>query len=515
MLQRIIGKIKEVFRRMRLTAYSDISELRELPVSDDFYKLIEMWKQIYMGEYKPWVQENVNTINGITRRDKDTLNMAKIASQELATLVFNERCEISTSNDELTDHIQKILDDNAFNTKFQNYLEYQFAMGGMVVKPFMNPKNKLQLSYVTADNFVPISWDNKNIYEAVFPKRTTKKNAVFTLLEWHLWEEETYVVRNELYRAEKDSGELGKRVPLDMLYPDIEEEVRIENLEYPLFVYFQPATANNVDTEIPLGVPIYSHILPTLKAINDIYNSYMREFRLGKRRIIVPTTAIQVVPDESRGGELRRFFDPDDEVYEAMDIGDMDNGKIQDNSVGLRVQEHIDALNSQLNVLSAACGFSAGTFTFEDGGVKTATEVVSENSKTFRTKQSHENIIEAQLKQLVHVIVQMADLYDIFPTPTEEFDVSVMFDDSIAEDKDSETNREILLVNEKMNTRVRALMKIHGITEEEAIKLKEEIDEESAVAMQENIDLFGRNGGAVVTDDQNKPPVQEEEDVIE
>lgn len=498
MLKKLVAKIKEVFRRMRLTAYKDINQIQDLPIEDEFYKLIEMWKEIYQGQYKEWNYEQINTINGGKNQRKETLNMAKIVSQELATLVFNERCEISTDNDDLTEHINAILEENAFDTKFQNYLEYQFSMGGMVIKPFMNPRGKLQLSYVTADNFIPIKWDNKNIYEAVFPSTTTKRDVVYTLLEWHLWEDDTtYLVRNELYKAEKNSGELGRRVPLEELYPDLEEETRIDDLEVPLFVYFHPASANNIDTSNPLGVPVYAHVLPTLKAINDIYNSYMREFRLGKRRIIVPTSAVQAVPDQETG-TLRRYFDADDEVYEAMDIGDMDQNKIQDNSVSLRVQEHIEGLNHQLNILAAACGFSAGTFTFDAAtGLKTATEVVSENSKTFRTKQSHENVVEDKLKQLIAVIVQMADLYDIFPTPNEEYEVSVQFDDSIAEDKDAETNREILLVKEKLSTRVKALMKIHGITEEEAIKLKKEIDEEAATAQQEALDFFGRAGANI------------------
>lgn len=498
MLRKLVSKIKEVFRKMRLTSYKDIEQVRELPIDDSFYKLIEMWQAIYRGDHEDWTHHHITTINGKKKVRKETLNMAKIVSQEMAMLVFNERCEISTSNDELTDYIQEILEENAFDTKFQNYLEYQFSMGGMVIKPFMNPRNKLQLSYVTANNFIPISWDNKNIYEAVFPSTTVRKDKVYTLLEWHLWEENggdenrTYLIRNELYKAEANSGELGKKVPLSELYPDLEEETRIEDLELPMFVYFSPATANHINPSIPLGVPIYSHVLPTLRAVDNIYDSYMREFRLGKRRIIVPTSAVKAVPDEH--GELQRYFDADDEVYEAIDIGDMDNSKVHDNTVSLRVEEHISGINNQLDILSMACGFSSGTFVFDGSGVKTATEVVSENSKTFRTKQAHENIIEARLTQLVHVIVQMADLYDIFPTPSQVFEVSVAFDDSIAEDKTAETDREILLVNEKLTTRVKALMRIHGITEEEAKVLLDEINEEAASAQQEMLDFFGRDG---------------------
>lgn len=492
MWKNIVSKLREVLQRMRLTrSIQEVAQLRDLPIDDEFYQQIAVWKDIYKGYHKDWHDVEIKTINGSKKHKKESLNMPKIIAQEMAMLVFNERCEINISDNGLQENIEEVLEDNMFNVKFQHYLEYQFALGGMVIKPFMNTDtNKIQLAYVTADNFIPISWDNKNIREAVFPFQTTKGDYKYTHLEWHLWEDTTYVVKNELYKVEKKSSDLGKKVPLSELYPDLDEEVRINNLELPMFVYFSPATANHIDTSSPLGVPLFSHALGSMKAIDDVFDSFNREFRLGKRRIIVPTSAVSAVPDEN--GMMRRFFDSDDEVYEAMDIAGIDDNKIHDNTVTLRVQEHVDAINSHLNTLSMACGFSAGTFSFTaGGGVKTATEVVSENSKTFRTKQAHEGIIEMRLKELVGVIVQMAELYSVFSGPAGEYDVSVGFDDSIAEDRSAEVTRETELVNNKLQSRKRALMSIHKITELEAEELMAEIDEESISAQQTQLDFFG------------------------
>lgn len=495
MWRNFIGKIKEVLRKMRLTSVTDVSQLRDLPIDDDFYKRIEIWKQLYKGHYPKWHDTTINTVNGEKKHHKESLNMPKIVAQEMANLVFNERCEITISDKGLLENITTVFEDNLFNVHFQNYLEYQFAMGGMVIKPYVTGEEgsyEIQLAYVTADNFIPISWDNKRIKEAVFPFQTIKGDDKYTHLEWNLWEDDTYVVKNELYKSDKNSAELGKKIPLAEMYPDLEEEVRIDNIELPMFVYFSPATANHIDIKSPLGVPLFAHAMGTMRALDDVYDSFMREFRLGKRRIIVPTSAIQMTPDQN--GTMRRYFDADDEVYEAMDIGNMDDSKIHDNTVQLRVQEHIDGINAHLNTLSMACGFSAGTFSFDGktGGVKTATEVVSENSKTFRTKQSHEGIVEMRLKELVEVIVQLAELYKIFNAPAGEYDISVEFDDSIAEDKTAEVTRETELVNSKLQSKKRALMKIHGITELEAEELMKEIEEESISAQQTQLDFFGQ-----------------------
>lgn len=79
-----------------------------------------------------------------------------------------------------------------------------------------------------------------------------------------------------------------------------------------------------------------------------------------------------------------------------MDIGDMDNSKIADISVEIRVEEHVSAINALLNILAMQIGFSSGAFTFDGTGVKTATEVVSEQSETFRTKKTMK-IMQKQL----------------------------------------------------------------------------------------------------------------------
>ena len=42
----------------------------------------------------------------------------------------------------------------------------------------------------------------------------------------------------------------------------------------------------------------------------------------------------------------------------------------------LRIEEHSRAINDDLNWLSLKCGFGTDCYKFEDGGVKTATEVI-------------------------------------------------------------------------------------------------------------------------------------------
>ncbi|MET3504950.1 A118 family predicted phage portal protein [Halalkalibacter oceani] len=465
----------------------NMSELKQIPDNDEFYKLIDKWKAIYQGFFSEWHDVMYTTINGSQKRKMATLGMAKVVSQEMASLIFNERCEINISDEGLKKNIDNILEENKFVKRFQDYLEFQFALGGMVIKPYFGD-GRIKLSYVTADCFIPISWDNQGIREAVFPNEIRKGKKKYTHLEWHLWEGEEYVIKNELFVTEHGS-DLGKQIPLSTLFPDLEEEVRIKAFKRSNFVYFKPNIANNIDMHSPLGIPLYANALDTLKTIDIAFDSFQREFRLGKRRIIVPATAVKTVFDEN--GVPHRYFDADDEIYQAMGSGNMDELKIHDSTVELRVEEHIAAINALLNLLASQTGFSSGAFSFDGQSVKTATEVVSENSKTFKSKQSHENVIEAGLTELIEVIVQTAELYELFNRPDEGWEVTVTFDDSIAEDQTAEINKQVQLVSNKLTSRKKAIMKIHGLSANEAEQLMKEISEEGQTATAEAIDFFG------------------------
>src|SRR5699024_6871856 len=105
---------------------------------------------------------------------------------------------------------------------------------------------------------------------------------------------------------------------------------------------------------------------------------------------------------------------------------------------------------------------------------KTATEVISEQSKTFKSKQSHEVIIESALIELVDIILIVADLYDIYST-NDDVDVRVAFDDSVAEDKSAEIDKQIRLVQAELQSKKRAIMEIFGVTDDEAQLIIEEI----------------------------------------
>ena len=492
MFKRFVAKIREVLAKMNLIkSIENISEHKDIYVNEKMYQKIDEWKALYKGYFEEIHQIKYHTIDGQKTRRMLTLNMPKVAAEEMASLIFNEKCEISISNEGLKEFIiDDVFRKNKFNRNFQIYLEYMMAYGGMVIKPFVKD-DQIKLSFVTADCFIPIEYDNSGIRGGVFLNEFRKGKDKYTHLEWHVWDNGQYIIKNEVYKSQ-NGDDLGVKVALKSIYPELEEEVPIEHLDRPLFVYFKPNLANNIDTHSPLGVSLYANSLDVIKAIDTAFDSFEREFRLGKKRIIVPAHMVKTVVDPITGAQ-HRYFDANDETYEAFDYGNMDTDTIKDINIELRVDEHIAAINALLNLFAMQTGFSAGTFSFDGKSMKTATEVVSEQSKTFKSKKSHEIIIEAGLQELIDVIVKLAQLYNIHNT-TEEYDVSVAFDDSIAEDKNTELTMIIQEVNNKLTPRKQAIMKYHGLTEQEAEKWMQMINEENATAIAASLDFFGGSG---------------------
>ena len=236
----------------------------------------------------------------------------------------------------------------------------------------------------------------------------------------------------------------------------------------------------------PLGISLYANTHDTIYSIDYLYDFFMHEFKLGKRRIAVDGSMLKPYIDHE--GNARQRFDTDETVF--VPLSSDDDIQVKDLSVPLRVDEIVKAINTQLELLAMQTGFSSGTFTFDGRSIKTATEVVSENSKTYRTKNSHETLIEQGIKDLVKTILEVATLYDIY-TGSTEVDVSVDFDDSIAEDRQQNYNYYSTAVNDKLLPRIEAIQRIFKVTKKQAEDWIAEIDAEDNTLPAEMIDLLG------------------------
>lgn len=518
--ERIRNGVNRVAENVNLFR-KDVFELNGVPAFREYYTLfIFVWQAIYKGFYRSWHEIDVHTIKDPKgkKRHLATMNAGKMACSQMARYVWNEQCAIHASmrnapeDDPLDGFLQHVLKDNRFFTAFGDLLEKSFALGGGALKEWVEiPKDengndigegKVRIGYTMASQFVPTAWDNSRVNAGIFISREARDGYYYTVVEWHRLDGTTYRVTNDLYRmpikeAEEPQNILGWWYPLNEMYPLLSPDTTIEDVQNAFFQYIRPFGANYADDNSPLGMSIYAPAMNTLHGIDIMFDSLQREFVLGKKRIIAPARAMKQVG--GIGGRLQRYFDADDEVWEALATDNPEDLKIVDNSVGLRVNEHITGINGDLAILCSQIGFDPGTLSFDASkGLKTATEVISENSKTFGTVKAHENIIRDSLRQMVDAIFELAVHYGLtWEGKTIEsliaggYEVAVTFDDSIIEDKNAEINQGIALTGAGLMSKKRFLTAVLGMTEEDADKELAQIGEERKVNAVTVDRLFG------------------------
>ncbi|WP_227644898.1 hypothetical protein [Enterococcus faecium] len=104
-------------------------------------------------------------------------------------------------------------------------------------------------------------------------------------------------------------------------------------------------------------------------------------------------------------------FDSKTSVFQRLKS---DEPFIDEFAPSLRSTEFIASINFILRIIELQTGFSSGTFSFDGQSVKTATEIISENSETFSTRSDNVLIVEEALKELITTIFELAEAYKLF-----------------------------------------------------------------------------------------------------
>lgn len=481
-----------------ISKISNLSEVQGLMINEEEYSRVQNWLNAYRGD-ADWQHYTWMDNYGVDHSEKRmTLNMPKTVAHEMASLVFNNKCLINVTpkTDKAKDKtapedldnpahlfVQQVLEDNYFYHNAQRYLEYMFATGGMVIRGYVRD-GKVKLRFATADAFIPISEDANGVTECVIVDTFKKSGAYYTFLEWHLEEDENYVIKNELYKStNSDGSDIGIKVKLDEVYKGLKDETRYSKSQYtvPTFVYVKPNIANNINLTSPMGIPLIANASDTLKQLDLLYDMLFQENEMGRRRVNIPSSMIKLKLNQETG-EMKRQVDWRDRAYQVYKSDGVENAKPDDITLPLRDEEMLSAINGLLNILAGQTGFSSGTFTMaQSGEMKTATEVISENSKTHKSKETHETLIGDALKRVVQMVVELGkNSSSEYEGPT-DINVSINFDDSVAKDRNQDLDYYMQATNnQQLMPLVEAVKRFNGITDAEAEDYVQRIKEENA-----------------------------------
>lgn len=477
----------------------------------DIYDYMQIWKEWLAGDVADFHHYKVKLASGTTvNKEILTMNMPKKVCEDMAKLLWTEKTQIQLKRKKDTIKLWSILDNkvNNFTTNFPIFIEQVMGLGNGALIEYKD-NGVTTIDYVTGDLVVPYKYTNSYVYGLITVSRYSEtedaetnkeKTFYYTHITYHEHENGKYKRKHELYKSENDN-ELGNEINFNEIYPDIEKEDEIET-DVPYFQVLKPNLANNLDMSSPLGISIFANSIDRFKAIDLKYDSFSREFVLGKKRILVDNTTLKAkaIPNENGKIDYVQQFDANDEVYVAVE--GMEKQPAKEIDFTLRTKDHIDAINAELNWLSSNVGLGENYYKFDGVSVKTATEVISENSKAFRTRTRHLINVNDVVYDLVRAIchIEGIDASDIVITP----------DDSIITDKNAEKTLALMEVQQGLKSKKSYLIKFEGMTEQQAQEELDKINEEKMT----NQEVFGfpTDEGQTINKEENKKKNEEKEE---
>lgn len=415
----------------------------------EFYSLIDEWGEWYKGNVKTFHTYRVFNGQKSVKCKRYTMNMGKKVSEDWANLLVNEKVVITLEGKKEQEFFDRVCRENNFYIKANEMQELKAALGTVAFVPRASGVGvavdtgdvvpgigNVKIDYVTAGSIIPLSWENGIVKECAFVGHKVNGKDKFLYLQIHRIDEGgLYVIENLAFY--NNNGNMSPATLEEAGMHDIPPVVNTGSAKRQ-FVIDRMNIANNVDVSLPMGVAVFANAIDQLKGVDVAYDSYVNEFILGKKRIMVK-------PEATKSLDGDPFFDENDLTFYLLPEDAQGGDVIKEIDMKLRTSEHNVGIQDALNALSSKCGFGENHYRFDRGSVATATQIISENSTMFRTIKKHEIILEDVLKELCRIILRLGNIVE--GGLNEDVEISIDFDDSIIEDKETEFNRDSRMVS--------------------------------------------------------------------
>jgi A118 family predicted phage portal protein len=520
-------QVKKVYDRVRRAAYTKLKQLYpELTSEDKFYRFIRLYKAIYQGfsaDAKEVYKGRKFTLEGgYTNYDKKTINAAKMVSSRMVKLSFSEKTNITIDNAEkeliqqgdkkvptqkLNEWFQKQIKANQLLSDLIKYGERSFyAIGGIAATPRVID-GMVEFDFTDADLYIPLSWRKGRITECVTAEILRVKQVYYLLVIEHTIEiadngDTIATETSRMFKGDKQGTSFTKDVKdIDKVLPGY-ADIEYSGINEIFTVYSTNAMTNSKDYDTPLGMSVFGDATDTLTCLAEAMDVFYSEMKNGRKRIVVPTQLLKERTDPTTGKPIK-WFDASSDVYQAFNSNSQ-NAEIKDMTTVLRVTDILNAIQGLLNILAVEVGESAGTYTFNsESGAITATEVISKNSDTFKTKKLHEQkwsmFLEKLIKKTLKLVEMSVDsealetVEDVMPEVNwDDLKITVEFDDSIVVDDKANREEARVEVGQGLMSKYTYLTEERNMSHEDAMKELERIRKEDEEDM---LSVTGGGGG--------------------
>lgn len=403
-----------------------LTELGYKTVDDGFYNLVDVWKSWYKGKVADFHNYKVYNGEEYVKMEKYTMGMAKTVSEDWANYIFNNDTVIRVENDNINDILHQYMKKINFQTNMSQLVEAGFANGTVAVTIVDDNNGIPDLDFIREARMIfPLTWDNGEIIDCCFGSYKFFNGKKYLYLNIHNFINNMWTIKNRFFEIDNDN--VGAEVYFDGVATEYTSDIK-------RYFIFKPAVINNYSYDNPMGVSIFGNAIDNLKGIDTVYDSYINEFVLGRKRIIA---SADVVKTSMKDGSMKPTFDPSDVTFYAMPANLAGDNLIKEIDMNLRVEQHKQAMQDMLNMLSVKIGMGTKHYSFTSGAV-TATEIKSTTDTLYNSMVKHEMLLGDMLSGLLKSVLSIMGY--------SEQDVTVEFSDAVIHDRNAELLENIQLL---------------------------------------------------------------------
>lgn len=359
-----------------------------------------------------------------------SLRPARTVAEEWATLVMDEKTQISSDDEALNTWIQ---DRHAnFVGEQADNLALAFALGtGAWSCNFEGLRGGIEayIDFHDAGGIIPLLSSGKESVSCAFVDRVLVRDQMLDRVQVHEPNyplDENYHIRTWLFEQQNHE----KPVNVDYIDADLDT-----GSIYPTYALVRPAIANTYVDASPLGVSVFDDGIDAIKCVDEAFDRSYWMLRLCQPRVILDESGVF---RDVKTGKVNLSSTIDQRMFKPVKVSNVGTEAPMTVYAPSLQSEATDAsINSALSLMSFKCGFGPNYFSYtRQQGLRTATEVSSDNSQLFRNVRKHEQQVGKALRRLFEGAY--AAVCSLNGAPWNEPKVSITWDDSIVEDTATE-----------------------------------------------------------------------------
>jgi A118 family predicted phage portal protein len=431
-------------------------------------KNIARWSYLYACR-RP--ELTIELVDGTHKRRRRSLGMAKRVCEDWAGFLWTENASIEAGGDAEQAFLDTVFGED-FTERIAQDIEVSFAKGTGAIEilvddltmnmatgeMILGQGGDIDLGFVPAECIIPLKWNRGEIEEVAFISWCGRKVEV----REHRGDKALRTITNRRFEFQDDTG-LGKLREIEIA-PGTVPYMELVDAP-PMFAIISPAITNNIDPESPFGISIFANAEDHLDTADTAFDNFAEDMRLGGKMVFIPDTMLR--KDKTTKEVIYPQADKQN-LFVAIENATGETGeKITEYNPDLRVGDNKEAIEFALSMIGFFCGMGEDRYTFTGGGVKTATEVIAENSDLFRNRKKHLLKLSSSLSQLATAVLYAAQQF-LGEKVDPSVEISVKSDDSVIEDDGAREARGLKLVAAGVLSERSFLVDYKGYTEEDA-----------------------------------------------